>query len=490
MILIAIFSFFLFQVFYTFARSIVKNQEKEIYLSITMKPLQIKLFKILLISSLSIFYACNQPVSDAYKQKIKNPKYYHQAVQKLTDVIVHDIFSPPVASRIYAYPNIAAYQTLQPNDPNFQSLAGQLKGLTPTPQPEKGQEYCYELASLHAFLTVGKRLIFSEEKIEAFEKEFYAELKGLGIPSDVYERSMKYGNAVAQHIITWTTKDNYKETRTFPKYTIENKPETWKPTPPAYMEGIEPHWNKIRPFVLDSCGQFKPAPPTPFSKEKASQFYKEANEVYETGKNLSAEQKAIASFWDCNPFVSNVAGHVMYASKKISPGGHWMGIARIAGEKSKASFIVTSETYTKVAIALMDGFISCWDEKWRSIVIRPETFINQYIDEEWKPLLQTPPFPEYTSGHSVISNASAEVLTDLYGDNFAYVDSVEVAYGLPPRSFKSFRDAASEAAVSRLYGGIHYMPAISNGSEQGRKVGKWVVQRLKTRKDKNLALSK
>jgi len=135
-------------------------------------------------------------------------------------------------------------------------------------------------------------------------------------------------------------------------------------------------------------------------------------------------------------------------------------------------------------LALMDAFISCWDEKYRSNLVRPETVINQQLDPESKPALQTPPFPEYTSGHSVISTASALTLTDIFGENFAYEDDVEVEYGLPARSFNSFLAASQEAAVSRLYGGIHYRPAIDLGVEQGKDVGKFILDNLDTRKTK------
>ena len=131
---------------------------------------------------------------------------------------------------------------------------------------------------------------------------------------------------------------------------------------------------------------------------------------------------------------------------------------------------------------MFDAFISCWDEKWNTLVVRPETLINQYYDEEWFPLLQTPPFPEYTSGHSVISGAAAVILTDIFGDNFDFVDTTEVAYGLPERSYTSFIHASEEAAISRLYGGIHYMMAIEEGVKQGRAVGNKVIERLETLK--------
>ncbi len=416
-----------------------------------------------------------------YQVKSQNPEFLHRSVKAITDRIVHDIFSPPVASRIYAYTSVAAYEAARQGNSDFLTLAGQLHGLDSVPKPESNLEYCFPLASVQAVLKVGKALVFSEEDIDTFHQKIMEEYKTLGIPDDVFERSVDYGNKVADHIIAWSSKDNYKQSRSFPKYSILKDPSTWKPTPPAYMDAVEPHWNKIRTFAIDSASQFKPAPPTPFSIAKTSQFYKEANEVYQIRINLSEEERQIASFWDCNPFVMNVKGHVMFATKKISPGGHWINIARMASTKTDTDFVQSSEVYARVSISLMDAFISCWDEKYRSKSIRPETYINQYIDEDWTPLLQTPPFPEYTSGHSVISNAAAVTLTDLFGENYGFKDSTEVEFGLSARSFKSFSQAADEATISRVYGGIHYMPACTNGATQGRAIGELIRDRIKTR---------
>ena len=414
-----------------------------------------------------------------YTSELDKPTYYHQSLKNLTDVIVHDIFSPPIASRIYAYPNIAAYEVLVHAHPEYRSLANQLNGLTPIPAPDTSKQIDLYLASLHAFLTVGKALIFSEEKIDAYRESLYTDFKKGSLPEEIFLPSIAYGEKVATHILQWAANDNYKETRSLPKYTIRQDDAYWKPTPPDYMEGIEPHWNKIRPFVLDSASQFKPAPALTFDMTKGSPFYKQVMEVYETGRQLKEESLNIAKFWDCNPYVSHVQGHAMFATKKITPGGHWIGITGIASQKAKADFMETVAAYTLVSISLFDGFISCWDEKWRSVVIRPETVINKYIDEDWVPLLQTPPFPEYTSGHSVVSNASAEVLTHLYGNNFAFRDTSELEYGLPERSFTSFRNAGNEASLSRLFGGIHYRQAIEEGVKQGKKVGNIVIERVK-----------
>ena len=157
-----------------------------------------------------------------------------------------------------------------------------------------------------------------------------------------------------------------------------------------------------------------------------------------------------------------------------------MNITRVACGQVKADVFQTAEAYVRVSISLADAFISCWDEKYRSRLIRPETYINQYIDENWVPTLQTPQFPEYTSGHAVISSSAAISLTKLFGDNFAFTDSTEVEYGMAPRSFKSFLQASEEAVVSRNYGGIHYLPACNVGKKQGRDIGNFVAGKIKT----------
>ncbi|MDQ3842847.1 MAG: vanadium-dependent haloperoxidase, partial [Bacteroidota bacterium] len=415
--------------------------------------------------------------SGNWKQKSENPEFIHRSIKQVTDVIVHDIYSPPVASRIYAYITIAGYEAAIQGNPKYISFAGQLHDLTSLPALEAAKEYSPSLAAVQAILTVGKSLVISEGQIDDFHKKILLEFKKTGMPNEVFQNSVAYGKKVAEHILAWAAKDNYKETRSYPKYAVSDEEATWKPTPPAYMRAVEPHWNKIRTFLIDSAQQFKPAPAIPFSTDKNSVFYKEAAAVRDVGSKLTPEQKDIASFWDCNPFKMNVKGHVMFATKKISPGGHWINITRLACKKANADLVQSAEAYACVSITLADSFISCWDEKYRSNVIRPETYINQYMDADWVPLLQTPPFPEYTSGHSVVSTAAALMLTRLFGEDFSFADSTEVEFGLPVRHFKSFMQAAEEAAISRFYGGIHYMPSINNGIEEGNKIGNFITQR-------------
>ena len=438
-------------------------------------------YTFIIVAVVMIAMSCSKERAD-WRTSAENADRAHRCIKQITDIIVHDIFSPPVAARIYTYVSVAGYEAARQEDDKFLSYAGQLNGLEAFPKPEAGQEYCHALAACQAMLKVGRALVFSEDKLDNFYAKTIQEFRDTGMPDDVFERSVAYGTAVADHVMAWSSKDNYKQSRSFPKYSILDDPATWKPTPPAYMDAVEPHWNKIRPFAIDSATQFKPKPPITFSSQKGSAFYAEAQEVRDVGVNLTAEQREIASFWDCNPFVMNVKGHVMFATKKISPGGHWMNITHVACVKSKKGLVESLEAYSRVAISLVDGFISCWDEKYRSRLVRPETYINQYIDENWVPLLQTPPFPEYTSGHSVISSAAAVALTSLFGDNYSFTDSTEVEFGLSVRKFPSFTRASEEAAVSRMYGGIHYRAACDNGLLQGSTLGNFIVQKIRTRK--------
>ncbi len=411
-----------------------------------------------------------------------SPEDLHNSVDKVTEIMIHDIFSPPVVSRIYAYPNVAAYEIMALQNEEYQSLAGQVRELTPIPQPEATEPVNYQLAAVIAHMDMSRRLIFSEDRMIAFQDSLYNLWEGQS--KKEFTASKKYGLQVAEHISEWMNGDNYNQTRTMPKFTVDiGDPSRWQPTPPAYMDGIEPHWNKIRPFVIDSASQFRPTPPPPFSMEEGSEFYKEVKEVYDisneiTAKGDDSEEIEIAQFWDCNPYVSVTRGHLMFATKKITPGAHWIGIVKIASRKSESDFDKTLYAYTKTSIAIADAFISCWDEKYFSNLIRPETLINEHFDDSWEPVLQTPPFPEYTSGHSVVSGAAATALTDIYGDNFAFDDDTELPYGLPVRSFNSFNEAADEAAISRMYGGIHYRAAVEVGVKQGRDLGKLVVDRL------------
>jgi len=402
------------------------------------------------------------------------------AVFSLTKVMMHDVVNPPAASRYYAYCTMGAYEIVSQNNPAIAPLAKFVKNYQPQIILEKNNEYDYQIAALYCILETGKLMLPSGFMLEEDEKEFIDGLKKNNVKESVIQTSIAVAEKVAASIIGFSKGDNYNKLSTKLRYTPLKGDQYWYPTPPAYIEAIEPNWRIIRPMVIESSDQFMPARLTPFSTDTSSAFFALAKEVYKISINQPQPNVDVANFWDCNPFAISTSGHMMIGFKKISPGGHWMNIAGIAAKTARLNFKQTVIVHTIISIGLMDAFINCWDEKYRSNRIRPETYINRYIDHKWQPILQTPPFPEYTSGHSVVSSCAAEILTYLLGDHFSYTDNSEVIFEIPPRDFHSFNEAASEAAISRLYGGIHYRDAIVNGQVEGKEIGDYVIEKIKS----------
>lgn len=409
---------------------------------------------------------------------ISDVEYLHQAQKKLTDIIVTDIFTPPVASRVYVYPLLAAYEAGKFSGQNANSITEQLKGFDKMPTPEIGKEYDFTVAAIKALCATAPKVIFSVKDMSDFEEKTLRELKTRS-SEEVYNRSVAFGQSVADVVIKRSNTDNYKETRGMERFEVKNNiAGRWVPTPPDYADGVEPHWMKMKTMVMDSAGQIRAAKPVPYSEDKNSSFWKEVIEVHEISKQLDEERENIFIFWDDNPFVSRHKGHLMFQDKKMTPGGHWLAICQSFLKDRKVGFYPALKAYAMTSLALYEAFISCWYEKYASLRVRPETVISAKIEKEWHPHLVTPPFPAYTSGHSTISAAAAEVLTHLFGDNQAYIDETEKEYGLPVRSFKSFREAALEASISRVYAGIHYRSDCEKGNEQGVTVGQLVVEKL------------
>lgn len=399
-------------------------------------------------------------------------------IMQMTDVMVHDITNPPLAARFFSYACLAGYEVAAAHDKAMVSMYGVLNEYPDIKKNDSIKDYNYQLAALLAMLETAKKMQPSGKLLDNYESRFLDSCIRIGFEEDVINNSMAYAQSISKQILAYAKADGYNKISNLPRYTPLGDEGNWFPTPPGFMAAVEPNFNTVRPFTLKTPSQFAPVPPTAFDAKKGSKFYLLADAVYKESIQPGGEHQAIASFWDCNPFAIQDRGHLQYGFKKISPGAHWLGITGLVCKKANKTFNESMQIFSMVSIGLMDAFICCWDEKFRSNRIRPETAIRKYIDPSWEPLLQTPPFPEYLSGHSTISSASATILTHYFGDNFAYTDSVEVPYGLPPRDFKSFYQAAEEAGVSRFYGGIHFMDAIDNGRIQGLKVGEWVLNRL------------
>ena len=401
----------------------------------------------------------------------------HSLNALLVNTVMEDLFTPPVASRIYVYPNIAFYECIRKDDASLPELAGKLNGLKTIPATPKTGTIDNFIAAATSFSYVAQALVGSEYKIENWRTAFTDSL-AKNTDAALLKNSVDYGHLVADSIIAWTKKDNYLKSRGLYRYVISNKPGDWQPTPLDYAQGLEPHWNTIRPLTLNKARQFSPKEKLIFSTAKNSVFYKTMMEVHDIVKHLDTVQKATALYWDDNPNVSSNIGHLNYFIHKISPGGHWVMIAQQACAQKAVSVTKAAQVYALTTVAIFDAFISCWDEKYRTNLIRPITIINRIADENWVPFIQTPPFPEFTSGHSVTSNAAATILTALLGDNFAFTDKTEIPFGNSSRSFNSFYEASLQSSTSRVYGGIHYPVTARISVLQGKAIGKNVLQAL------------
>jgi hypothetical protein len=441
------------------------------------------MLRVLCVAVLSVacFSSCNK--SNSYQAYVSDPLLYCKTVKQLNDVILGNNFPPMIASRNYAYATVAAYEVVAAFDSRFQSLAGQIRHLAPLPKFDT-TNVDYHIAALLAFCKAGEAVTFPQGSMEDYVGSIVDQMESAGVPAARLKASRAFADSVGVYIMKWSSKDNYLQLRTATKYAVTSEEGRWIPTPPMYSQAIEPHWMEIRPFILDSATQFRAAPPPVYNmKDTNSEYCRALMEVKNIGDSLTEEQKNIAEFWDDNPFKMNISGHVMFATKKFSPCGHWMNIVGIAAQKSNADFSTTVAAYAQTAIAIYDAFVGCWAEKFRYNYVRPETVINKYVSPGWEPYIQTPPFPSYTSGHATISAAAAESMTYWFGDSLSFSDTSSLEFGIKSRQITSFRAAAREAALSRLYGGIHYRFDNESGNEAGKRLGEFIVSRLKMKKN-------
>lgn len=396
----------------------------------------------------------------------------------LSEVMLHDVANPPAASRFYAYAMAAGYETCALYDPGLKSLHGRANGFPQLGRPLAADSLCVPFAALWAMLETGRRIMPSGAMLTEKQAALEALFRQKKLPQHQINASKAAADAIAGQIAAWAAADGYARLTAFSRYRPDDGPGDWIPTPPDWMAAVEPRWSTLRPFLLDSVGQCPVAAPAPFDTARDSRFFALMQEVYDFGQHATPAQRETALYWDCNPFAVFHAGHMNIGLKKISPAGHWINIVGQVCEQRKTPFATALQVHAWTSLAMADAFLVCWHEKYRSNRIRPVTAINRLLDKRWSPLLQTPPFPEYVSGHSTVSTAAAEILTWLLGDGKPFTDATEVMYGLKTRRFASFRVAADEASLSRLYGGIHFRDALDNGQAQGRAVAALARRRL------------
>ncbi|HNQ12102.1 MAG TPA: vanadium-dependent haloperoxidase [Bacteroidia bacterium] len=400
------------------------------------------------------------------------------ANRQLLEVSMEDGFSPPVASRVLVYSHISNYITLQLFYPDsLIPIQNHLNDFKFT-APEIPKDANAELSALMAFGFTAKKLVFNEQYMDDLLTKLNSFALEKNFSKTCIEASRTLAKNISDQIIQWAAKDQYAQTRTMDRYTSVKEPGKWIETPPDYTPGLEPHWEKIRTMLIDSPGVYKGLNPPAFDKNKDSEFYKMVLEVYTKSKSLTKEENEIAIYWDDNPNTSEHKGHLTIMTHKISPPGHWTNIIAQISNTNKLSFINTTRVYTYACIAMFDGIIDCWHTKYSSNLVRPITYIQENIESDWECVIQTPPFPEYTSGHSVVSAAAAEIMTQLLGDQYSFLDSTEVLFGHEARSFNSFHEAAWEVSLSRFYGGIHYMISVEEGNKQGKFIATQALKKL------------
>jgi hypothetical protein len=410
--------------------------------------------------------------------KASQENYLVRCNQKLVDVIMEDLFSPAVASRVKVYPNVAAYEILCLKGGGLHSFQGKLTGLGPIPKPS--QKVDFSLSALFAFSTVAKKLVYSEYIFDAFEEKEKKIWKSTHKKdSSLLNPSKEYGMEVAQFIIAWMKKDNYDYTRTLSRYVLSDSAGAWIPTGPGYANALEPNWGMMRSLIFDSTTMIKAIPNFPYSEDKNSAFYKNALEVYNQSQNLDTAKRLTAWYWDDNPNILKSEGHVNYFIHKVSPCGHWVRIAAQAVKNRGLDEFKTTEVFTMLSIGIFEAFIGCWKEKFASNSLRPETYINRVISPQWKSYIETPPFPEYTSGHSAISASAAGVLNAIFGKTFAFTDNTNELFNAGTRTYSSFDEAAWEVSLSRFYGGIHYMIGVEEGNKQGYFIANKILEKFK-----------
>lgn len=384
-------------------------------------------------------------------------------------------FTPPVAARAMGYLGVTLWEAVAPGIAGAQSLHGQLNDMPQMPAAVAGAEYSWQLVTNSAAAGMLRRLFADagpgpRAAIDGLEASMRTRLSA-GLPFDVVRRSTTYGRLVAATLFAWSRTDGGHEGYMF-NFPVQYEPPSgaglWTPTPPAYQRAMQPFWGENRTFLLEDGAACMPAPPPTYSTAPESDMYQDALAVYETVRNLTPEQREIALFWADDPTLT------------ATPPGHSWAIATQVLRGERASLAQAAETYARLGIGVADAFVACWNAKYLYNRIRPLTYIHRVIDPTWNnPLVTdpvlTPPFPEYPSGHSVEAGAAAEVLTALFGADYAFVDNSQARLGFALRSFPSFRAAAEEAAVSRLYGGIHFPTGNAAGLDQGVCVGQRVV---------------
>ncbi len=374
--------------------------------------------------------------------------------------------------RPYVYSGISLYEAVVPGMSAYQSLQGQLSGLSGLPQTGHGSAYHWPSSANAALAFINKNMFpatsdANKASIDSLENALNTQYQGEADAATI-NRSIDFGKGVAQKVFEWAQTDNYSHSND--AYTPPVGPGLWVPTPPAYAKASTPYLGNLRVMLNGSGDNAQPGAPTTYSEDPSSDFYKMVKKLYDASQTLTPEQTAMAFYWRDVPGVTTP--------------GHYVSILKQVLESNKYMLDKAAIAYALGGITAYDVAISCWQTKYHYNLVRPVTYIRTVLGySTWSPLLSTPAHPEYSAAHAVLSSATAAAFTNLFGDNYSFTDHTYDYLGMAPRSFNSFRAFGIDAGNSRFYGGIHYQPSIDIGLEQGRKVAQNIISMLKFLKE-------
>lgn len=396
-------------------------------------------------------------------------------MQLIRSIVQSEGKNPPQASRIYAYSAIGLYESTVPGMGGYRSLENQISGLVNLPKRNNFSQVDFTLAANEVLYQISSKIFVTLKQtnidaIEALRKK-YMDAATQNLNRRQISETLDFAQKVAIAVMNRANNDNFASTRSLIYIVPSNvlDPSYWTPTG-AVTSPVEPYWGTLKCFCMANGAACTIPSTIQFSTTPGSAFYNQAAEVVSVSAALTTSQQDIAKWW-------------ADAGGTPTPPGHWVGIASDIAKARQMSLQNAAEMYAKLNIAMADAFISCWNEKYRLNLLRPVSYIRSYIpgQSNWSPIISTPPFPEYPSGHSVCSGTASNVLTNLLG-SFSFTDSTNKVFGLTPRNYNSFVDAANEAALSRLYGGIHFREAIDKGLLQGKEVSKALDMNIRFRR--------
>lgn len=380
----------------------------------------------------------------------------------------------PVSARVYAYIGLAGWEAALPALPGeWQSMAHHFPGLQ-LPTPEPGANYhlptvlnaCYGVVFKKFYLAAPRNI---EQERRILEEKWTRQAL-LEIDSQTWQRSAEFGAKVAEAVYEWSATDSLGHMANLHNYdrsyTLTSGAGAWKPCEDFPMPALLPHWGNTRTFIINP-EKYIASPLPPFSTEPQSIYYAQALEIYTVNSPLSPENQWVAEFWgDDLPGLT------------FSSAARWISISNQVIEQEALAPEKALETYLRVGFAISDAAVSCWKSKYTYNLLRPETYIRQVFQADWRPIVHTPSFPAYPSGHAMLSAAAAEVLTNLYGQQYEMTDNSHkgrTEFKGKPRHFHSFYEMAFESASSRIPMGAHFRIDCDEGTRLGLMIGKEVT---------------